>query len=661
MKKTKTHKCLVRDFKKVFQKENVIYLFYPLTIFYMEMVVKIACFGQVSPKGILYTGLFSITIGLACTFACNLFKHKTNWILSVLLLTAIALLCGAQIIYFKIFDTFGTLYSLFVGAGAITEFWSATFEGIKTGIIPLCFLFLPYILFIIYGKRILPSKRLSKKALVGIPAGTVVAHLIAVVLVINGNSGVMPVSYLYRDAFIPYLSVDNFGVITTLRLDAQNLLFGSNRNNRDKLPKEKEEPLETTESVYNYNVTEIDFDTLIENETDEAIKDLHKYFKNVVPTKQNEYTGLFKGKNLIWIVGEAFSSLALNEEVTPTLYKLANEGFVFNNFYNPVWSVSTSDGEYVTLTGLIPKSGIWSFKRSARNEMPYCFGNLLTPLGYTCKAYHNHYYNYYGRDLSHPNMGYDYKGLGNGLKVKEVWPESDLEMMELTIPEDIKQKPFHNYYMTVSGHLNYTFDGNNMANRHKKIVNHLDYSEGCKAYLACNVELDLAMSYILEQLKEAGELENTVIVLSGDHYPYGLTEEEMDELAGHELEKKYEIYKSTLIIWSGSMKEPVKVDKVCSSLDVMPTLANLMGISYESRLLMGQDILSDSPGLVEFNDRSWVTDLGKFDAKINVFKPNNGINVKDGYAREIQSRVNNAFEYSAKILEKNYYSKVLVH
>ena len=107
------------------------------------------------------------------------------------------------------------------------------------------------------------------------------------------------------------------------------------------------------------------------------------------------------------------------------------------------------------------------------------------------------------------------------------------------------------------------------------------------------------------------------------------------------------------------MEEPVEVDKVCSSLDVMPTVANLMGLTYDSRLLVGQDILSQSPGLVEFNDRSWISDLGRYDAAENTFTPNPGVNVGDQYARNTLRRVNKAFEYSAKILECDYFRKVI--
>ncbi len=656
-----TDRKMLNDILKSASGKRIVYfLFFPLAIFYIELIVKIACFDRISLSSFLYTGLFSISLGLGCAFLSSIARRSINRWISAILIAVIWLFCAAQILYFTIFNTFGTLYSLFAGADAITEYWQATAGGIKASAFPLLLSALPLVLLLILGRGYVPEKRMDKKHLFRLAGSSFGAYLLAVLLIYANSSGVMPVKYLYGKSFVPALSVDLFGVTTTLRLDAKNLLLGGlTVHNPGPSPDPDDPSKEAAPPEYGYNVTDIDFDALIAGEKNEAIKDMHIYFSSVTPTKKNEYTGMFAGKNLIWIVGEAFSSLALNEETSPTLCRMAREGFVFSNFYNPVWSVSTSDGEYVTLTGLIPKSGVWSFKESSKNYMPYCFGNLLSPLGYTCKAYHNHYYKYYGRNLSHPNMGYDYKGLGNGLNVKETWPESDLEMMELTLPKDMNAAPFHNYYMTVSGHLNYTFYGNYMAAKHKDKVDHMGYSEAGKAYLACNAEFDLAVKYLQEELSRAGLLEDTVIVISGDHYPYGLTDDEMDELAGHTLEKRFEKYKSTLIIWCGSMKEPISVDKVCSSLDIMPTLANLLGLNYDSRLVMGKDILSDSPGLVEFNDRSFITDLGRYNAKTNVFVPNAGITVEEGYAKGVLSVVNKEFSYSAKILEKNYYKKVL--
>ena len=76
----------------------------------------------------------------------------------------------------------------------------------------------------------------------------------------------------------------------------------------------------------------------------------------------------------------------LDPERTPTLWKLSHEGIICDNFYTPLWGVSTSDGEYVTTTGLIPKPGVWSYSESSDNYMPFGFGNQFQKLGYRTLA-----------------------------------------------------------------------------------------------------------------------------------------------------------------------------------------------------------------------------------------------------------------------------------
>ena len=104
-------------------------------------------------------------------------------------------------------------------------------------------------------------------------------------------------------------------------------------------------------------------------------------------------------------------------------------------------------------------------------------------------------------------------------------------------------------------------------------------------------------------------LENTVIALAGDHYPYGLTNDEISEFKGHAVDEEYELYESAFLLWTPGM-EPQTVDKLCCNMDILPTLANLFGLEYDSRLLMGRDIFSDSEGFVIFRDRDWISERG---------------------------------------------------
>lgn len=406
-------------------------------------------------------------------------------------------------------------------------------------------------------------------------------------------------------------------------------------------------------------IMDIDFDALIAQEEDPVLLDLHQYFSQVEPTSKNDWTGYFQGKNLVWIVAEGFSTLAMDPQRTPTLWALSHQGFRFEHFYTPLWGVSTSDGEYTTTTGLIPKSGVWSYSKSAENYMPFGFGNQFNRLGYKTQAYHNYIYTYYDRDKSFPNMGYDYYALGQGLELERTWPPSDWEMMEEIVPRFVQEDQFMVYCLTVSGHLNYGYEDNAMSRRHWALVEDLSYSERVKGYLASQVELERAVRSLLDQLAAAGKLEDTVIVLSGDHYPYGLTDEEYSELLGHPVDPVFEIYENTLIVWNSQMGKPVTIDKYCSSLDIMPTLANLFGLEYDSRLLAGRDILSDAPGLVIFSNYSFITEQGKYDSTMDLFECWDGSAPDETYLDQALAEVQNRVAYSVAILDHDYYRVAL--
>lgn len=357
-------------------------------------------------------------------------------------------------------------------------------------------------------------------------------------------------------------------------------------------------------------------------------------------------------------MAEGFSSWAVDKELTPTLYQLSQEGFQFKNFYNPLWYVSTSDGEFTTLLSLLPRSGVWSMSKSSSCDMPFAMGNLMGGEGYNCYAFHNGTLTYYDRDKSHPNLGYDFKADGAGLSMTSSWPASDLEMIQQSTPLFLDNQPFHTYYLTISGHMNYNFYGNNMAAKHQDAVADLPYSEAARAYVACNIELDLAMEQLLDDLEEAGILEDTVIVLSGDHYPYGLTQSEIEELNGGPVEQNFELYRSSLFLYCADMKAPVQVEKYCCAMDILPTLCNLFGLEYDSRLYMGSDILSDSEPLIIFGNRSFITAEGRYNATTDSFVPAEGSQADNSYAAGILEQINRMFQYSANIIDLNYYGKV---
>jgi phosphoglycerol transferase MdoB-like AlkP superfamily enzyme len=367
-------------------------------------------------------------------------------------------------------------------------------------------------------------------------------------------------------------------------------------------------------------------------------------------------------KNLIFITAEGFDTIAIDPALTPTLYKMANNSFVFTNFYNPIF-LSTTDGEYMNMNSLIPKEGEWSMKTSASIKMPFAIGNMFNKLGYATNAYHNGHYKYYSRNLSHPNLGFKFLACGNGLQKRmncKHWPNSDQEMIEATYYDYINEntKNFATYYMTISGHLNYNFGGNNMASRNKDLVKDLPYSDAVKAYIACNIELDRAMESLLKHLEEAGILNDTLIVISTDHYPYGLTAAQINEVSTFNRDDTYELYHSTLIMYNTAV-EKIVIDKYASSIDILPTVYNLFGLNYDSRLLMGRDLLNENEdGLIILSNRSWKTEKGEFDSISKTFTPNEGVKVNKDYIDKINEIVYQKFSMSSLILSNDYYSKL---
>ena len=663
----------------IFLRKYLKFLYLPLSLLYMEIVLKLWCFGEISWRGLIFTLLLSGAMGFAATLSCCLGRHFSR-IMMTLWLIAAFLLFGAQSVYYNIFKTFLAFYSVTQAGGVIGNFLDQALIGIWHALPALIAHILPLVIWLVFGKKLAAASSETTDSQRAVLAGLfAVLQLTGTCSIMGSTSGVMSAAYLYSDSLVPNLSVSYFGAVTTMRLDLRELMLSEPEPNLasypifpafsdvpetapETSPHQKPQGLLPGDNDADaaYNVLEIDFDALLAEETDPDLISMHQYFRDREPTKKNAYTGMFEGKNLIWIIAESFSSLALDEAHTPTLCKLAGEGFVFENFYNPLWGVSTSDGEYVTLTGLIPKYGVWSFSESSGNYMPFSMGNMLRDEGYLTIGYHNHSYNYYNRDKSHPNMGYDWRARGSGLYVTDQWPESDLEMIQNSVADYINQEPFHIYYLTVSGHMYYNFDGNAMAYKHQNAVADLPYNEGPRAYIACNMELDAAITALLDNLDKAGILEDTVIVLSGDHYPYALSETELEELNGGPFADDLELYHSSFILWSADMTESVHVEKPCSSLDILPTLANLFGMPYDSRLVMGRDILSDADPLVVFADHSFITDRGRYFAATDDFVPRNGESwedmAPDAYAGEILSQLEDMFAYSADILIYDYYS-----
>ena len=369
---------------------------------------------------------------------------------------------------------------------------------------------------------------------------------------------------------------------------------------------------------------------------------------------------MLKDYNLILICAESFSPAAVDPEITPTLYKLTHEGFVFNNFYNS-FPNTTIDGEYTLTQGLYPDATRGkdnsSMLASSDNALPFALGNIFAEQrDIKSWGYHNNIGSYYKRYLSHPNMGYEMQFNHSGMEMTGYWPTSDLEMMEQSVDDYIHQDQFNVYYMTFSGHYLYKTSQNKIAAKNFDLVKDLPLSSHEeKAYLSCHIELDKAMEYLLQRLEEEGIADKTAIVMVADHIPYGLLKWQYFELLGEE-EDFFARFKSNLVFWVGGMETPIEVNEYCCNADVLPTILNLWGFEYDSRLLPGTDIFSDSPHTAVLIDRSFLTDQVWFDSNTGEVRYLvDESEVPEGYVDAMNQRIAAQFDFSAQVLRNDYY------
>ena len=654
--------------------------FLPMALIYHELLLHI--FDRSIPfwdLSLVYILLFSAAAGLLLSALVDMLPRKAAHVVTYVLCAAWTVLMCIEYCCKSYFKTYFSLSFVTHMTGQVVgDFFTTMMEIIFTRLPFILLSFLPLAALIVFRRRLLPGKRLSGRVRLLALAGFAVCQIAGSALCYTGE---YRADYTYN--FVTDRAIPRFGLTASVRLEAQYTLLGVPEAPMVEVIEPEPDP---TPVVYDYNKMDLDFEATSQLVGGQTLENIHKYFSSITASQKNEYTGMFAGKNLIQITAEAFSPYVISKELTPTLYKLTHEGFVFTNYYQPGWGQSTTGGEFAAMTGVIPTwiNNNLSFYVSSKDYMPFALGNQFRALGYTTVAYHNNSYTYYNRHLTHPNLGYDYYGQGNGLNITGPgWPYSDLEMMELTAPAYIEDyvnngKPFHAYYMSVSGHANWGW-GNAMSakNREAAVAAYPNASQPVQGYIAANLELEYALTYLLEQLEAAGIADDTVICLTADHYPYALVTDEVDyyqELSGiQDSELDISRYRNTLIMWCGSMETPVTVNTPCSAIDIVPTLSNLFGLEYDSRLLSGRDVFAQNfsvsqastcmPLVILPTNRgnSWITAAGTYDAKTRTFTPNPGITVADDYVDTVAALVDAKFSYARLLIQYDYAGVVLHH
>ena len=669
-------------------------LLFPALLIYLELVFHIHM-----KTALVYAPVY-LFFGIAGGFFLSAltlpWSRTTNCITTKVLAVLVCVIFGAEVVAKTILQSYYGLSALKMAAGnRLTDYSDVIVSAILSKLPILLLLLLPAILLCVSGRRLLGFERLDIRFAGLVLAAALVFHVVGLGVIHLPWKGDLTPSGLYHMSGNGDDQVEQLGLWTMLRLDAKHMIFpakntmGNDFSGLDTLNPSgtSSEPPDGSGSEpapgpvidTSPNVMDVDLAALAENGANDDIKWLANYFNSVTPTRKNEYTGMFEGYNVIQLVLEGFSGYAIDPELTPTLYKLTHEGFVFNNYYTALHFTSTSNGECQTLLGLYPFNGPPATMTRTGELGTNCYFSLAQQLGrkgYRCLGYHANS-EMYGRSASHNNLGYEWHQFGEGFDGLDLrdngelqWPQKDTVMVEASVDDYINgTQPFHVYYLTISGHMPYS--NNRVVRPYEETVRALPYSETTQNYVATAMEVDRALELLLQKLEAAGKLDKTLIVATGDHIPY-FNVDTLEELTGkkfgsskdleylHEDSLNFDVYRNSLILWSASMEETVVVDKTCCQVDILPTLSNLLGLEYDSRMLAGSDILSDSEGLVIFTSRCWKSDRGFYNRFTGEFTPAEGVVMtaeeQESYVSAMKKLVSYKLESTGMIVENNFYN-----
>lgn len=458
----------------------------------------------------------------------------------------------------------------------------------------------------------------------------------------------------------PNLNVSQFGIYTFGLSDIIINTFNINVDisGEDIYNNNKKNNLVSNETLIR-NIDDTSWNELINNESNSVYNKLNKYFINRNITPKNEKTGIYKDKNLIVILMESTNYIAIDKDRYPTIYKLWSEGTSFRNNYSPRNSCSTGNNEMTVMTSLYTINQTCTANKYKNNVYPESIFNMFTDLGYVTTSYHDYADHYYSRKTIHKNMGSGqyYNASDLGIKWSSLYKEwpSDTDLIKTSVPHFINEDKFMVFLTSVTTHQPYVVESE-FGDKNLDKLDDTDYAISVKRYMSKMYELDKALEMLLDELDKAGKLEDTVIALFGDHYPYGLQTSDISEVVGYDASVNNEMDRTPMIIYNYG-QEPEIVEEYTSLIDLLPTLLNMFDVNYDPRLYFGNDIFSDYDHKAYFADGSWQDEIGYYSASKGKFTPKDENNT---YTNEeiinINKEISTKQQMSALAIKNDYYN-----
>ncbi|KAB3532713.1 LTA synthase family protein [Alkaliphilus serpentinus] len=357
--------------------------------------------------------------------------------------------------------------------------------------------------------------------------------------------------------------------------------------------------------MINYHVFDLIYQFLPPTVEAEEVNNLQEIITEEGSREDKELTGLIEGKNVIVIQAESFQSFMIGRQIegqwiTPVLNQLISDNSIFfPKYYEQVGWGNTSDAEFVSHSGLHSSTRAFSYKKYEGKDL-MTLPKLLKEEGYDTLAFHGNTAEFWNRRDMYPFVGFDEFISIESLQQDEIigMGLSDRSLFKQAIPilKD-RENPFYAFMITLTSH--YPF---HMEDSHKGLKIEGEYAGTVLAdYFQTVHYLDKAIGELIEDLKEAGLYEDTVIVFYGDHHGLKTQKEEEAAQISSFIGKEYredEMLRVPLMIHMPGSDVSKTVEIAGGQIDFFPTMANLLGLDIDNLQIVGKDLLNTQEGFV---------------------------------------------------------------
>ena len=626
---------------KYISKNQLLLLF---IIFNLINVIslELSTIGVITIRGLISNILILLILGSFSLLIKD--KHKFKYYIIITFILAILHVINSM--YYAFYETYATV-SLLKTSTQIVDVGDAVAENVIN--MP-SFLFLIIPIVFIIGYLLLKKKNLLKlttiytKKTFSIYMFTII--IISIIYVISLPTNM--INKLKSNYNKPYI-VENYGLL-----------------------------------VYTFNdiITTMIPDKISKKEETKLLKEIDLLVKNNKENlKTNEFTNIYKGKNVIMIHAESIQNIVIGKtyngvELTPNLNKLVNEGIYFSNYYAPVSQGTSSDAEFMLNTSLLPAKNGTVFMDYYENEYITLL-DLLKDKGYNTFSMHGNVGEFWNRDIMHKNLGYNMYYDKEYFEIDEVigLGLSDRSFFNQAIPkikdELNKNQPIFTNLITLTNHTPFSYlehYGEYDLRYYKEDGTSFDYLEGTKMgnYFRSVHYFDTVLGEFISNLDKEGLLEDSIIVLYGDHENLYPIEEynilyNYDFKTGTILDKddknyvKYDVYDDKIaktipfVIWDKNKKQETTIDTVMSTIDILPTLGNMLGIVADYKL--GIDVVNHDNNVVIFPNSDWLDKDYYYDSHHEIAIPRNKDEIDTKYIDKITKIVNEKMDLSNNILK----------